>query len=269
MNDIHEKSLADQLREERFTTKEDILTWLKLEESRITSKSQTDKKHSAAFYYAYIKLMNQFYKKIEETVLFERLEDFWYYSIGIDSSGASLSLVYTPKCWRNDKGTITVTVGQELSLLRVRAGFLSVNQYAEEYGVSLVTVRQWIRRGKLRSAIKVGNTWVIPELTDLPGRGYQSASYAYNGRLSDVPEEYEFLQGYTCVIINQDMADKQMFEVILAAGNKEPKHMTLDTKEREKLELYLISNPEIHYIDGPSDGLNIAISSKTHVNEDL
>ena len=42
---------------------------------------------------------------------------------------------------------------------------------------------------------------VIPELTELPGRGYQSGVYEWFEYLEDLPEEYEFLRNYTVVII--------------------------------------------------------------------
>ena len=77
------KTIPEQLRDYWLTTKEDVLTWLDEEMQRVTDQSKTDKKHSAAFYYAYTKLLNRFYKKIEETVLFKQLEDFWHYAIAL------------------------------------------------------------------------------------------------------------------------------------------------------------------------------------------
>ena len=263
------KTIPEQLREHWLTTKEDILTWLAGEMQRVTDQSKIDKKHSAAFYYAYTKLLTRFYKKIEETVLFKQLEDFWHYTIGVSSAGAVLSLCYLPD-YKVDKEKETITLygaGQQLPIIQVRGRFLSVEEYAAEYDVGAGTVRQWIRRGKIRTAIKVGKEWIIPELTELPGRGYQSASYMYNGTLSDLPEEYEFLKGYTVVMINQDREDRQKFKVTIAAGGKAPVERMMDAKEREKLELFLISHPDVHYIEGPTDGLNVQISSKDYVND--
>ena len=265
------RSVPDQLRDAWLTTKEDVLTWLSGEMQRVTDQSKTDKKHSAAFYYAYTKLLTRFYKKIEDTVLFKQLEDFWHYTIGVSSGGAVLSLCYLPNYKVNEeKGTITLYgAGQELPIIQVRGRYLSVEEYATEYDVGAGTVRQWIRRGKIRTAIKAGKEWIIPELTELPGRGYQSASYMYNGVLSDLPEEYGFLKGYTVVMINQDLEDRQKFNVTIAAGGKAPVHMVMDAKEREKLELFLIAHPEVRYIEGPSDGLNIQISTKDFVNDGI
>ena len=256
-------SLADQLREERFTTKQDLLEWLDKEMLRVSDQSKSDKKHSAAFYYAYSKLLNRFHKKIENTVLFNRLEDFWYYSMSVSSSGAVLSLEYAPKCELNKKGTVTVIGGQSLPIIHVPGRFLTVEEYAAEYDVGAGTVRQWIRRGKIRTAKKTGKEWIIPEMTELPQRGYQSATYFYNGQLSNRPDEFSYLDGKTVVIINQSHEEPGKFEVLITAGGKvTPVMKTLDTKDREKLELFLISHPDVHYVEGPSDGMNVSISSK-------
>ena len=57
------KRVPDQLRDIWLTTKEDVLIWLKGEMERVTDQSRMDKKHSAAFYYAYTKLLTRFYKE--------------------------------------------------------------------------------------------------------------------------------------------------------------------------------------------------------------
>ena len=270
MDNEKNMSIADQLREERFTTKQDLLDWIDSEMLRVADQSKTDKKHSAAFYYAYTKLLKRFRKKIDETVLFNRLEDFWYYSLSVSSSGAVLSLEYSPKCKRNENGNLVVVGGQTLPIIHVPGRFLTVDEYAAEYDVGAGTVRQWIRRGKIRTAKKTGKEWVIPELTELPKRGYQPATYFYNGHLDNLPDEYFFLEGYTAVIINPSRTQTGMYDVIIAAGGKNggSEMRTLDTKEREKLELFLIGHPDVHYIEGPTDGLNVSISSN-RVSENL
>lgn len=120
MSGTMQLNLAEQLRKERFTIKEDLLTWLNAERTRISNNSKTDKKHSAAFYYAYSNLLDLFYKKIEKAVLFERLEDYWFYSFGISYAGASLSIVHASKCWIGDSGTVVITSDQEFNLINVR-----------------------------------------------------------------------------------------------------------------------------------------------------
>ena len=41
---------------------------------------------------------------------------------------------------------------------------ITVSEFAELHGVQSVTVRQWIRRGKLRAIKKQGRDWLIADL---------------------------------------------------------------------------------------------------------
>lgn len=73
---------------------------------------------------------------------------------------------------------------------------LSCPEFAKRCGVEQVTVRQWIRRGKLRSAIRFGRDWKIPSTTKRPTEGFTPAFYHI---ISHIPEEaelkYPFLGG--------------------------------------------------------------------------
>ena len=260
-----EISMADVFRKERFTAKEDILEWIKEARKRIIRKSEIDKKHSAAYYHIYQKMLEEFYDRIKQTKLFNRLEDFWYYTISFSDTGAKLFLCYADKCEFDDKGhVIQIGQGQSLPLIIIPAKNLTVEEYANMYGVGVGTVRQWIRRGKIRNAKKRGREW----LTELPGRGYQSGVYEWFEYLEDLPEEYEFLRNYTVVIINQNRENKKLYEVTFAAGGVIPEKREYNEKERERLELFLISHPQIHFIGLPDDGLNLQISSKGYYGID-
>ena len=262
-------NMADVFRKQRFTSKEDILDWIKEARKRIIRKSEKDKKHSAAYYHIYQKMLEEFYDRIKQIKLFNRLEDFWYYMISFSDTGAKLFLCYADKCEYNEKGhVIQIGQGQILPLIIIPAKNLTVEEYANMYGVGVGTVRQWIRRGKIRNAKKRGREWLIPELTELPGRGYQSGVYEWYEYLEDLPEEYEFLRKYTVVIINQNRDNKKEYEVTYAAGGVRPEKKEYSEIERERLELFLISHPQIHFIGLPDDGLNLQISSKDYYGID-
>lgn len=249
-----------QLRKERFTKKEHILEWISDAITQIEKKSMVDKKHSSAFYHAYRDLLERFSEAVSKAVLFERLEDRWFYELSISHRGANLMLVHAKECWIGNEGTVQVTTNQAYTLINVSGKYLSVEQYAEAYDVSVGTVRQWIRRGKIRTAIKAGNEWRIPVMTDMAGRGYQSAVYMWYTRLNDLPQEYSFLNNYSTVLINQNGVDKSQFYVTFTASGVEGKTEIYDAKDREKLELFLISHPSVVNIGPPEDGLNVAIS---------
>ena len=117
-----------------------------------------------------------------------------------------------------------------------------MEKYASEYGVTTTTVRQWIRRGKIRSAVKMGSEWRIPELAEIRERGYQSAQYSWDDFLLDLPQEYEFLNEYRKVYLSQNKERKDLYDVQLI-GKGEMKNLQMNQQEREKFELVLISNP--------------------------
>lgn len=254
------QEIADNLREECFTTKEDLLEWLDAARERIKTKSETDIKHSAAFYHVYDNMLQKFISAIANTVLFERLEDFWHYSISLSDAGATLYLEHYTYQYYGE--ALNYLSDQSFTLLHIRGRMLTVDEYANTYGVTQGTVRQWIRRGKIRSAIKTGNEWRIPELTELPGRGYQAGFYMWYEPLKNLPEEYSFLNDYVGVLFNQDVKDKNLFHVDYVARGVDTREMTVDAKEREKIELFMITHPQIHFNGGPDDGLNVHIARK-------
>jgi len=258
--DRNTPTAIEQLRKERFTKKEQILDWIAAAKARIGEKSITDKKHSAAFYHAYQNLLGRFAEAVSSAVLFEHLEDRWFYELSISHRGANLMLVHANECWVGNAGIVQVTTDQAYTLINVRGKYLSVEKYAEAYDVSVGTVRQWIRRGKIRTAIKTGNEWRIPEMTDISGRGYQSAVYMWYTRLNDLPPEYSFLNDYSTVLINQNGSNKSQFYVTFAATGVEEKTEIYESKDREKLELLLIAHPSVVNIGLPEDGLNVSIS---------
>jgi len=78
---------------------------------------------------------------------------------------------------------------------------LSLEEFGMIHDVAADTVRQWIRRGKIRSAVKMGNDWRIPELSDLPERGYKPGSYYWREEIPNPPEEVPDINSYDEVSI--------------------------------------------------------------------
>ena len=49
--------------------------------------------------------------------------------------------------------------------------YISVAQYAEQYGISERTARNYCSSGKIEGAVLVGKTWNIPSDATLPKKG--------------------------------------------------------------------------------------------------
>ncbi len=232
---------------------------------KIDEDSKTDVKHSQEYYDRFRNLVEQFKAKVEKSRFPEKLEDWWSYMYDVCSTGITLKLTHTDSYDLCADDTIMATGDSEFELLHIRSKLLTVEQYAQAYGVTTTTVRQWIRRGKIRTAIKQGSEWRIPELAEIMDRGYTSASYERLEYLTDLPGEYAFFNEYDHVSISQNSEHKELFDLcfskkfdVMEVPEEEwPnywKEIQMDKKEREKFELYLISNPFVQasatYITG-------------------
>lgn len=221
----------------------------------IEKESKENKEHSAAYYDRYKDLIERFKVSVDACVFPEHLEDWWHYEYSVYETGVTLKLAHVAWFDFDRDDSISEDHDTVFDLLTVSTKLLTVEQYAQVYGVTDTTVRQWIRRGKLRSAVKRGSEWRIPELCEPRGRGYHLATFDRKEYLTDLPEAYAFFNDYDFVRIMQNREKKDLFDVYFGyrsddrgtyeekAKKKEPLNMQMDIKEREKFELYLISNP--------------------------
>lgn len=193
-----------------------------------------------------IEIIARFYYRVEDMEFFEHLEPWWCYQFSLDEMGAVLYLRYIDNVLIYDAGNTTCIIDSSVDYVKMKAKDLTVSEYAKLYNVSEITVRQWIRRGKLRCAFKAGNEWRVPELSKKVGRGYTNAYYIMDSVLENEPIEYPFLKGVKRININQNKKDKKKFDIYLQRENDNPKlesDFQMDTKEREGFEHYLISHP--------------------------
>ena len=265
---------------ERFK-KESLITKTQLMDSIFQTKeayiqeSISDKSiHTPAFYGTLVRLLEEFRYKIMATTLPEPLPDWWSYSYVITSSGICLKLNHYE--WNYSVGSFDCWKDEQLTLLETSAKLLTVSEFADLHGIEVVTVRQWIRRGKIRSAVKAGKEWRIPELAELHrDRHYDSCRYNWTEELTDLPEKFAFIRNFGSALFEQNQDSKNQYLITLdPRENSENKywseeqrqhnriailggnpHLQLDEsgavimsrKDREELELYMISNPLIHY----------------------
>ncbi len=194
---------------------------------------------------------------IEKTRLFDKLEAGWEYRNEYSYSDFKLQLLHHEVTFDDDNQPQDV-IDQVFTLVKTDAPYLSTAEYASLYGVGETGVRNWLRRGKLRAAERVGNVWRIPALLTPPRvRGYQRASYSWKTTLIDLHEEFSYINEFKSLNIEQDAADKKQFKIYLYATNsvKATRVEILNANERERLELMLISNPDVHYNARADEGV--------------
>lgn len=240
-----EEEELEAFRECFLTNKDAVLMDIKYRISEL-KKHMDDRKHTIGFFNKYINILELFYKKIDDTKLFDNLEDWWSYDYSVTEYGAILHLTYnTGVTFTNDKVADFACIGEQFNLVEVKTKLLTIEEYAATYNTMPGTVRQWIRRGKIRSAVKAGREWRIPEMAEIPGRGYHWGIYTWTEKLTDMPKKYNFMNEYSQVTIKQDDKDKDKFILIFSGKKNGLKYVNITGKEREKFELMLISNPLI------------------------
>ena len=178
-------------------------------------------------------------------------KNWFYYDYDIKNDSITLSLY---KCnnieFDNDNEISSMEMQLEHTIVEVKCDYLSVEQYAKQYGVTDTTVRQWIRRGKLRTAKKKGRDWVIPALADKPKRGFENVTYFWNLLPIEAINRFPYLRDCNSIYIYQDEMDKKLFHCVTYwPGNEKEGKIELTTKERESLETCLIGIPGIDVED--------------------
>ena len=243
--------------------KEDLVVDIDETLDKILKNAEMDPNHSYAYYTTLKNLLEELKKKISEVILMEKLDKGWCYDWGVSYKGADLQLVhYELYEGYSEEDISLIEMNQLFSILSVPSKMLTVEEYAEINGVEVGTVRQWIRRGKIRTAKKYGNKWKIPALTDTPKRGYTSAIYSWSCKLKDLPDDLEYLNDYHKALFTQDN-DKKLFYVYLYCDEKRKNKLEADkvikcnTSERERLELTIISQEGVNYYQNFSDSICI------------
>lgn len=194
-----------------------------------------------------LEILKKFSRCVEE-LRFPEIESVdWFYQYMWKGDGIVLELQHCDKAeFDEEQGLVSMESSNSMVLAQVKCAYLTVEQYAEKYDVTVTAVRQWIRRGKLRSAVKMGRDWLIPELADRPQRGYEPVTYSWQYLSDALLEEYPFLDQCCELHIMRSERERAMFQaVLLNKYGKVYEKLRMGIKEREKLELALISQPEV------------------------
>lgn len=194
-----------------------------------------------------LEMLQKFAACISDMRFPEMTSSAWFYEYRWKADGIVLELLHCDNAeFDDDDELISMDSSECITLAEVKCAYLTVEDYAEKYDVTVTAVRQWIRRGKLRCAVKMGRDWLIPELADRPQRGYEPASYTWNYLPDPLKKEFPFLQQCFEVHITRNDTEKAMFDVLLMNRyGKALEKIRMQVKEREKLELALISAPEV------------------------
>ena len=231
-----------------------VLEVAKTKKKMIMERLKNNWDHSVAYCETMNNLLIDFIAKVAVNPIMTITDPWWGYSIEMENNKIELFLyridmiAFTKK--KDNKITCKwIDKRGNYSICKSSCKKLTVEEYADKYGVKPVTVRQWIRRGKLRSAEKIGSEWKIPELSDIPKRGYLPGHYQLNENCAEeLPEEYQYLAKFCLITILQSFADRNIYEVHCFSEKGDYEEIQMNEREREKLELFLISTSYFNYM---------------------
>ena len=196
-------------RENYLFTREDVLKSLELfidheklnEEPRYTDEGVKNR----------IKLCKKFLAAVKKCKLPVLTELWWFYEYQFLGNSMELNLCHADEIEVENGEISGMTSTVEHTLITVDCDYLTVEQYASMIGIEPVTVRQWIRRGKLRHAKKNGRDWLIPDTEDRPQRGFTSVQYIVEKEAIIESDEFPLLSACDSISILQDQDNKSKF----------------------------------------------------------
>lgn len=244
-------------REQYITSKNELLRRIDAVINSIGNSCSQDNKSSeqSAFEKEKTTFVRSFRCEVEKTPLFEHLDKWWSYAFSISSQEAILYLLHTASieicCDEDDKRLSKAETDAQFSLIKVKAPMMTAEEFAKSRGVASSTIRVWIRRGKLRSATKLGNTWMIPSLTEPFSRGYTPARYRNAVPIYDAPSKYDGLMLHSVgeILISQRKNERDKYGVSrLLEEELQIIEYVVSASEAEKLEAYLIAHPQFEFV---------------------
>lgn len=250
---------ADYIRSNYMTNKTQLIEKITTKIRDIENGRNLKSHFSPGFYMRYLRLLKQFNERLLSTRLFNSLEDYWYYSCTLYDTKFVLNLnhVHTMKIDEDDNNSIEASYDQIFDLVVVNTQMLSVQEFAELHNMSEAGVRQLIRRGRLPNAVKVGNSWRIPELSEMTKQRRLQHHYYWGDDVESIPIEGQELKGFNRVVISPDSEKKDFYQVSFINDKKTfedsqiqrlteyAKAFSMMQKDKEKLETWLISNPMV------------------------
>lgn len=228
-------------REYYLFTREDILKSLELFIQH--EKSNVEPGYSTEVVKNRVKLCKKFIAAVKKSKLPVLTEPWWYYEYQFLGNSMELNLCQADEIVVENDEISDMTSTLEHTLITVECDYLTVEQYSSMLGIEPVTVRQWIRRGKLRHAKKNGRDWLIPDIEDKPQRGFTSVQYIVEKEAQIESDEFLLLSACDSIFILQDQDNKSKFVCYLNNYKTEfNSKLELTRSEVERLEHTIIES---------------------------
>lgn len=223
----------------------DVINLIERAITQLRNEKNTIPQHSLFFYNSVTHLATKLSVELFGKP-FPDLTDGWYYSFEVSNTSASIYIKHAVDYQiKEDKSIPSISYDCRYRLVCYPVQTYSVEEFAQQNKVEAVTVRQWIRRGKLRTAIKNGGVWRIPATAEVPSRGVSTVTYYTNGAFVAFPAEFHHM-GINSDVVNISPVKRDTFEITVDGICLDPVHPRYFTDdERVKVEEALRSTPGV------------------------
>lgn len=279
------QSATEYVKENKCTTREQLQ---KIMDSQLLSYQQLAKTSQGEMKKTNSILAEnfaKFKKKVESYNLFDELPQNMFYAIEIIEERIVLYIVaveaqklgenqeyisfdFNQPTTINDEYTSIVETNKMICC-SYNLPVLDAIEYAKHIGANPNTVRQWIKRNKIRSAYKIGNQWQIPLLAKVRNlKDFISVRYSWDPDLIAPPLKYSYIKDYKGIRIESaffhddstfDLSSDQVFSpeeifsdgrfviTLLKSGDEHLGVQYLPLEQKKELELEDVINLE-HYL---------------------
>lgn len=236
------KKTINEFNSYALRNKRDVLESL---EDCITYYKETECEESERVRYI-IEMLEKMLEEVKKRDLPQIKDEYYCYIYGIINGMMCLSIHYMEDYEIVDGELLPILSYPEEDILEIENDYITVQEYAKLCDVTDITVRQWIRRGKLRNIKKVNGEWKVAALADKPGRGYEDVSYTWGKLPKELLNKYTFLPMSGEMYITQDEEDKKKYNVTICDyETSDTDKVILSMKEREKFELEIIGCEDV------------------------
>lgn len=254
INKIYEKKIdVDNI--DILETKEDIYDYLIMMIAPNLYDEEISKNLSDRYKETLFKMSVDFWNKIKQLPL-PPVSNEWAFEVYINDTGISLYYCHYVIDSQNKRSYMH---NFRVLIYKEQSEMLNLEEFAALYNVQVNTVRQWIRRMKIRTAFMEGGDWKIPKLTDVPKgvRNNTGSTYEFDPSSIEFPEKFAFLSECSGIVFMQK--DNKEFITVVCQIKQlnfdefetHSIHRSLILKEAYELERFCIENSRIYYREYP------------------
>lgn len=208
-------------------------------------------------------VMNEFRDKVARAPLADLKTAFTAYRVEITDTKIELIIdEFDDMVFDEDGEMVETSASYTPGIIEVNAPYIPIKEFAEMQGVQVATVRQWIRRGKIRNVQKLGSEWLIASTEGKPERGFTSGMFYCADSAGDMSELFPLKKGvHSIELWKTNQCGEECLATMRDSNYNVLEEIKLNRVSREKLEHALAASPEVRFQSTFIDEINRKVSS--------